>query len=246
MRGAANVRSTATRSGSLVRDPLPREEFVAALRAQGARYWDKHPFHVRLHEGGCTPDEVRAWVANRWYYQRNLPQKDGAIIANCPLPEVRRRWVERIAFQDGTPDTERGLEDWLVLAEAVGLTRQEVQEEWHVLPGVRFAVDAYVHFCRTRPWTEGVGAALTELFSPGLMADRLAVFQRHYPWIDSAGYRYFETRIPHVRKDSEHTLGLVVEHCVTREQQDAAVAALAFKCDVLRAMLDAIDYAGRG
>lgn len=215
-----------------------------ALRALGARYWDKHPFHARLHEGGCTQEEVRRWVANRWYYQRNLSQKNAAVIANCPLPEVRRRWVERIAFQDGTPGSEGGLADWLMLAEAVGLTRQEVQEEWHLLPGVRFAVDAYVNFCRTRPWTEGAGAALTELFSPGLMSDRLAVFQRHYPWIKPAGYAYFEARIPTVRKDSEYTLDLVVEHCVTREQQEAAIAALSFKCDVLWAMLDAIDYAG--
>jgi pyrroloquinoline-quinone synthase len=239
------VRIPALRDTPLVRDPLPREEFIAALTAVGARYWDKHPFHIRLHEGGCTPDEVRAWVANRWYYQRNLSQKNGAIIANCPLPEVRRRWVERIVFQDGTPDEAGGLEDWLVLAEAVGLSRQEVCEERHVLPGVRFAVDAYVHFCRTRPWTEGAAAALTELFSPDLMADRLAVFQRHYPWIKPMGYSYFEARIPVVRKDSEYTLGLVVDHCVTREQQDAAIAALTFKCDVLWAMLDAIDYAGR-
>jgi pyrroloquinoline-quinone synthase len=239
------VRIPALRDTSLVRDLLPRQEFVAALKAVGAHYWDKHPFHIRLHEGRCTPDEVRAWVANRWYYQRNLSQKNGAIIANCPLPEVRRRWVERIVFQDGTPDEAGGLEDWLVLAEAVGLTRQEVCEEWHLLPGVRFAVDSYVHFCRTRPWTEGAGAALTELFSPDLMADRLAVFQRHYPWIKPVGYSYFEARIPVVRKDSEYTLGLVLEHCVTRVQQDAAIAALTFKCDVLWAMLDAIDYAGR-
>jgi pyrroloquinoline-quinone synthase len=239
------VQSAAERGGSRVRDPLPREEFVAALRAQGARYWDKHPFHIRLHEGGCTPAEVRAWVANRWYYQRNLSQKNAAIIANCPLPEVRRRWVDRIYFQDGTPGAERGLEDWLVLAEAVGLTREEVTGERHVLRGVRFAVDAYVNFCRTRPWLEGAGAALTEMFSPDLMAHRLAVFQRHYPWIKATGYAYFEDRIPYVRKDSEWTLGLVVAHCVTREQQEAAISALAFKCDVLGAMLDAIDYAGR-
>jgi pyrroloquinoline-quinone synthase len=245
MPGAADVRSLAVRDGSRVRDPLPGEEFVAALRALEARYWDKHPFHVRLHEGGCTPEEVRAWVANRWYYQRNLSQKNGAIIANCPLPGVRRKWVERITFQDGTPDGEGGLEDWLVLAEAVGLSRQEVQSERQVLAGVRFAVDSYLHFCRTRPWIEGVGAALTELFSPDLMADRLAVFRRHYSWIKPAGYAYFEARIPFVRKDSEYTLGLVVAHSVTREQQDAAIGALAFKCDVLWAMLDAIDYAGR-
>ena len=245
------MRAPAAPDRPAARDPLPRAEFIAALTAQGARYWDKHPFHVRLHEGGCTQGDVRSWVANRWYYQRSLSQKNGAIIANCPLPEVRRQWVERITFQDGSPGAAGppgaagGLADWLVLAEAVGLTREEVQGEWQVLPGVRLAVDSYVNFCRTRPWTEGAAAALTELFSPDLMTDRLAVFRQHYPWISPSGYAYFEARIPCVRQDSEYTLGLVTGHCVTRVQQEAAIAALAFKCDVLWAMLDAIDYAGR-
>lgn len=225
-------------------DLLDRDEFTAALYAVGARYWDKHPFHVRLHAGGCSPGEVRSWVANRWYYQRHLSQKNSAIMANCPLPEVRARWAGRLAFQDGTGDGPSGLDDWLMLAEAVGLTRDEVVDERHLLPGVRFAVDAYVAFCRTRPWLEGAGAALTELFSPDLMTDRLAVFRRYYPWIDPAGYAYFDARVPVVRADSEHTLGLVLEHAATRERQEAVIAALAFKCDVLWAMLDAVDYHG--
>jgi pyrroloquinoline-quinone synthase len=226
-----------------VNAPFSRDEFSHRLHALAPRYWDRHPFHVRLHEGGCTPDEVRAWVANRWYYQRNLSRKNGAIIANCPLPEVRARWAERIAFQDGSDGRPGGLEDWLVLGEAVGLTREDVTSERHILRGVRFAVDAYVRFCRDQPWTQAVAAALTELFSPDLMSDRLLVFQKHYPWIDPEGYAYFESRIPVVRRDSEYTLGLVLDHCVTREQQEAAVEALAFKCDVLGAMLDAIEYA---
>jgi pyrroloquinoline-quinone synthase len=225
--------------------PRTRDEFADALYALSARYWDTHPFHVRLHEGGCTPGEVRAWVANRWYYQRHLSQKNGAIVANCPLPDVRRRWIERISYQDGFRDgDEGGLADWLALAEAVGLSREEVLDERHLLPGVRFAVDAYVTFCRTRPWTESVAAALTELFSPDLMAERMRVWRRHYDWIKPEGFAYFESRIPVVQRDSADTLDLVLAHCTTREQQDAAIAALSFKCDVLRAMLDAIDYAG--
>lgn len=220
--------------------PLSRDEFAAALYAQGSRYWDKHPFHVRLREGACTPDEVRAWVANRWYYQRTLSQKNGAIIANCPLPEVRQKWVARIVFQEGTPDIEGGLAEWLDLAEAVGLTREEVQDLRHVRPGVRFAVDGYLHFCQTRPWYEGAAAALTELFSPELMADRVETWRRHYPWIEPTAYAYFESRIHVVRNDSAYTLGLVLDHCVTSEQQQAAISALRFKCDVLWAMLDAI------
>ncbi|MEJ3744913.1 pyrroloquinoline-quinone synthase PqqC [Actinomycetes bacterium KLBMP 9797] len=224
--------------------PLTREEFEGSLRELSNRYWDRHPFHVRLHAGYCAPGEVRAWVANRWYYQRHLSQKNAAVVANCPLPEVRRRWLERIPFQDGHRVGESGLDDWLALADAVGLGRQEVLDERHVARGVRFAVDRYVDFCRARPWTEGAAASLTELFSPDLMADRVLAWRRHYDWIKPDGFAYFERRIPTVRRDSGYTLDLVLTHCVSRDQQRAAVAALAFKCEVLHAMLDAIDYAG--
>ncbi|MFJ9950986.1 pyrroloquinoline quinone biosynthesis protein C [Kitasatospora sp. NPDC091207] len=238
--------------------PLTRERFAARLYDLRERYWDTHPFHLRLHSGGCTPPELRRWVANRWYYQLSLTRKNAAIIANCPLPEVRRAWVDRLAYQDG-PAPERtapegpggsaeggpaegGLADWLVLADAVGLDRAEVLDQRHVARGVRFAVDGYLHFCQTRPWTEGVAAALTEMFSPDHMADRVTAWRTHYDWIDPAGYAYFEHRIPTARKDSARTLELVLDHCVTAHQQQAALDALAFKCEVLRAMLDAVDY----
>ena len=150
------------------------ESLVAALRAQSQRYHDRHPFHRKMNEGGLSRRQVQGWVANRFYYQENLPLKDAAILANCPHREVRRRWIRRILDHDGTVDGEGGIEAWLRLGEAVGLTRDEVQDERHVVPGVRFAVDAYVNFSRTRPWVEAVASSLTELFAPDLMAERLA------------------------------------------------------------------------
>ncbi|MFJ7217699.1 pyrroloquinoline-quinone synthase PqqC [Amycolatopsis sp. NPDC098790] len=224
--------------------PLSRAELTDALLRLEKRYWAHHPFHLRLHEGGCTPADLRRWVANRWYYQKCLAQKNAAVIAACPLPDVRRAWVDRIVFHDGANAGEGGLEQWLGLAEAVGLSRAEVLDERHVLPGVRFAVDGYLHFCRTKPWIESVAAALTEVFSPGHMTDRVNAWREHYDWIAPEGFAYFERRIPAARQDSALTLRLVLDHCVTAEQQDAAIRALSFKCDVLWAVLDAVDYAG--
>ena len=223
------------------------ESLVAALRAQSQRYHDRHPFHRKMNEGGLSRRQVQGWVANRFYYQANLPRKDAAILANCPHREVRRRWIRRILDHDGTVDGEGGIEAWLRLGEAVGLTRDEVQDERHVVPGVRFAVDAYVNFSRTRPWVEAVASSLTELFAPDLMAERLAAFERHYPWIDPQGLAYFRARLTQAPRDSEHALQVVLEHCRTPNEQAAAVAALSFKCDVLWSMLDAIDrtYADR-
>jgi pyrroloquinoline-quinone synthase len=219
------------------------DSLVAALRGQSQRYHDRHPFHRKMNEGGLSRRQIQGWVANRFYYQENLPLKDAAILANCPDREVRRRWIRRILDHDGTVEGEGGIEAWLRLAEAVGLTREEVQDERHVVPGVRFAVDAYVNFARTRPWVEAVASSLTELFAPDLMAERLAAFERHYPWIDPQGLAYFRARLTQAPRDSEHALQVVTGHCRTPDEQAAAVAALSFKCDVLWGMLDAIDQA---
>ena len=220
---------------------LTPDELEETLRALAAQYHSEHPFHRRMNEGQSSPEEIRGWVANRFYYQVNIPRKDGAILSNCPDREVRRRWVQRIIDHDGTTEGTGGIESWLRLCEAVDLTREEVEDSRHLLPGVRFAVDAYVTFTRTRPWVEAVASSLTELFAPDLMAERLAAFERYYTWIDPEGLAYFRTRITQAPRDSEHGLEIVRKHCVTPETQAAAVAALSFKCDVLWSMLDAID-----
>ena len=219
------------------------ESFIGALRAQSQRYHSGHPFHVRMNEGRLDRRQIQGWTANRFYYQENIPRKDAAILANCPDREVRRRWIRRILDHDGMADGEGGIEAWLRLGEAVGLTREEMWDERHVVPGVRFAVDAYVTFARTRPWVEAVASSLTELFAPDLMAERLAAFERFYTWIDPAGLAYFRARLTQAPRDSEHALEVVMEHCRTPEERAQAVAALSFKSDVLWSMLDAIERA---
>lgn len=219
------------------------EAFVAALREQSGHYHDRHPFHRKMNAGELSRRQIQGWVANRFYYQKSIPRKDAAILANCPDREVRRRWIGRVLDHDGTAAREGGIEAWLRLAEAVGLTREDVEDERHVVPGVRFAVDAYVDFARNRNWVEAVASSLTELFAPDLMAERLAAFERYYSWIDPQGLTYFRARLTQAPRDSDDALQVVLEHCRTPEQQAAAVAALSFKCDVLWSMLDAVDRA---
>jgi len=231
--------------------PRAADEFVAALRALSDRYWGTHPFHRRMHAGELSRDELRRWAANRWYYQSVLPRKDAAIISNCPVPEVRRDWLPRIVYHDGPAgrdagtDADSGRERWLRLCAAVGLDRAEVLDERHVVPGVRFAVDAYVTFARTRPWVAAVASGLTEMFSGHLMQRRVGDMLANYDWIKAEDLAYFTNRIDAVSGEGKSTLDIVVRYSVTREQQDAAIAALSFKCDVLWSMLDAIERAGR-
>ncbi|WP_233160292.1 pyrroloquinoline-quinone synthase PqqC [Pseudonocardia sp. MH-G8] len=217
--------------------------FLERLRAHSQSYHSAHPFHLRMNEGTLSPAQIRGWVANRFYYQENIPRKDGAILSNCPDVEVRRRWIRRIIDHDGIAGEEGGIEAWLRLGEACGLTREEILDHRHLVPGVRFAVDAYVTFARTKPWVDAVASSLTELFAPDLMAERLAAFERRYTWIDPDGLAYFRARLEQAPRDSEHALEVVTAHCLTPEQQDRAVEALSFKCDVLWSMMDAIDQA---
>jgi len=218
-----------------------RETFLAHLQAIGSsRYHNNHPFHRYMNTGRLTPEQVRGWVVNRFYYQRNLPMKDGAIISNCPIRSVRRLWLHRISDHDGFQEKQGGIEAWLQLANATGLTREEVQDERHVLPGVRFAVDAYINFARTQPWQLAVASSLTELFAPDLMHERLLAFEKYYTWIAPEGLAYFRSRITQARVDSDQGLELTMTYCTSREMQEKAVKALAFKCDVLWSMLDAM------
>jgi pyrroloquinoline-quinone synthase len=220
-----------------------RAEFEARLRERGSAYHIHHPFNVMLNSGKATREQIRGWVANRFYYQINIPIKDAAILANCEERAVRRNWVQRLLDHDGYGDDPGGIESWLRLAEAVGLARADVESLGQVLPGVRFAVDAYVNFARRAPWPEGVCASLTELFAPEIHRQRLAGWPEHYPWIDREGLGYFQSRMSRARRDVEFALAVTLERFVTRAAQERALAVLKLKLDILWQMNDAMALA---
>lgn len=235
--GPAAAGTSATSPASPPRTPA---EFEAALRGMDRFYHIHHPFHVAMNEGGLPAQAVRGWVANRFYYQIQIPRKDAAILANCPDREIRRAWIQRILDHDGHTGDEGGIEAWLRLGEAVGLERGEILDLRHVLPGVRFAVDAYVRFAQTAPWQEAIASSLTELFAPTIHQKRLENWPALYPWIDAEGYGYFRKRLAEARRDVEHGLAFTLGHFTTRAQQDRALAVLQMKLEILWSMLDAM------
>lgn len=218
------------------------EELARRLRdVLQRRYHHLHPFNERMHRGELSRAELQLWVANRFYYQINIPVKDALILANCPEREVRQHWIQRIVDHDGRPGEEGGIEAWLRLGAAMGVPREDLCGQRRLLPGVRFAVDAYVSFCRSRPWLEAVAASLTEMFAPLIVKERLAAMLSHYPWVDPEGLQYFKNRLTQAPRDAEYALALVTERCQSREAQERALAALEFKCDVLWCLLDAVE-----
>jgi pyrroloquinoline-quinone synthase len=125
----------------------------------------------------------------------------------------------------------------------VGLERRVLWSFARVLPGVRFAVDAYVNFARRVPWQEAVCSSLTEMFAPQIHRDRLSGWPSQYPWIDTGGLQYFRNRIPLAQRDVEHGLDVTLGYFRTPEAQQRALDILQFKLDILWSMLDAIEKA---
>lgn len=217
-----------------------KQEFEVQLRAKGDRYHIHHPFHIAMNSGKCTREQVQGWVYNRFYYQISIPIKDAAVLSNMNDRDQRREWIQRIIDHDGQKGEEGGIEAWLRLGEACGLKRADVTSLKYVLPGVRFAVDAYVNFARRAPWQEAVCSSLTELFAPEIHKKRLEGWPQFYPWIDAEGYVYFRKRLAEARRDVEHGLRVTLDYFTTREDQERALGILQFKLDVLWSMLDAM------
>ena len=227
--------------------PWTRAEFEDKLRDKGRGYHIYHPFHVMMYEGKLTKEQLQCWVANRFYYQIAIPMKDAAILSNCPDKEVRKEWIVRIADHDGTdgvdgqPDQVGGIEAWIQLGEAVGLTREDVTSLKMVSPGVRFAVDAYINFAKQRPWQDSVCSSLTELFAPHIHQQRISSWPTMYPWIKEEGLSYFKKRLTEARRDVEQGLGVTLDYfSETRERQLQALDILQFKLNILWVIADSI------
>src|SRR6267143_667239 len=83
-RGRDGVRAVSTQVSPSATDAL-------VVRLRGVlerRYHHLHPFNQRMHRGELSRDELRLWVANRFYYQISIPIKDALILSSCPEREV--------------------------------------------------------------------------------------------------------------------------------------------------------------
>jgi len=223
---------------------LTPEELAEALRAIGAeRYHNRHPFHRLLHDGKLSRGQVQAWALNRYYYQSMIPIKDALLLARLPTTELRREWRRRLVDHDGDAPGTGGIARWMKLAEGVGLDTAYVESGAGILPATRFAVDAYVNFVRDRSLLEAVASSLTELFAPTIIAERVSGMLANYPWVTQDTLAYFTPRLTQAPQDSAFALRYVQEHARSVAEQQAVMAALRFKCDVLWAMLDALNHA---
>lgn len=225
------------------RQQVRASQLETRLRAIGPeRYHHRHPFHQLMHEGKLTRGQLQAWALNRYYYQSIIPIKDAIILSRTEDSVFRRAWRKRIVDHDGDGTHPGGIEKWIRLAQATGLNRETVTSQRGILPGVYYAVNAYLDLVSRRTFLEAVASSLTELFSRDLIALRIDRLRQHYPWL-SGGLDYFDARLTQAPEDAEFALAWVIEHAPTAAEQELAIAALRAKCDILWAQLDALYFA---
>lgn len=224
--------------------PLSPDQLETELRRIGAaRYHARHPFHRLLHAGGLDRGQVQAWALNRYYYQSMIPIKDATLLSRLPTPELRRAWRQRLVDHDGEAPGEGGIARWLVLTDSLGLDREYVISTRGILPGTRYAVQAYVQFVRERPLLEAIASSLTELFAPAIIADRVAGMLANYDFVSAEALAYFDQRLTQAPRDAGFALDYVKREARRPDQQQAVLDALTFKCDLLWAQLDALEHA---
>ena len=222
---------------------LSADALAAALRKVGEeRYHHRHPFHLLMHEGRLTRGQLQAWALNRFYYQSQIPVKDALVLSRSSDSEFRRLWRKRLVDHDGERPGDGGIERWLRLAEATGLSRERVASGREVLPATRYAVHAYLDLVSRRSLLEAVASSLTEMFSRDLIALRMDALRKHYPWLEN-GLAYFEARLTQAPEDAKFALTWVTNHAQTRAEQELAMDALRTKCDILWTQLDALYFA---
>jgi pyrroloquinoline-quinone synthase len=225
-----------------------RTDWRTRLRELGeARYHHRHPFNVLMHAGRLDHEDLRLWVANRYYYQTRIPIKDALILAKSEDPEFRRVWVQRVLDHDGrgAADQPGGLELWIQLGRALGLTRAQLESQQELLPGVRRACDDYVELVQTSDLVTAVAASLTEYFAGDLMKARIEAWTRHYPSVARAALRYFDERVIRAPEDADYALRFVARHATTVERAQRCLAAFERKCEVLWRLLSAVYIARR-
>ena len=222
---------------------LSRDEFIKALTDLGkVRYHSLHPFHKLLHNGKLSFEQVQAWALNRFYYQWSIPRKDLTLMARISDVNLRLEWRSRVIDHEGDIDGSGGIKRYLQLCETLKLDLNYVKSCKGILPGTRFAVDAYVNFVQEKSLLEGIASSLTEIYAPAIHKERIAGLAKHYDWADDYALAYFKKRINQARKDVEFGREWVINNAITRSDQEAVLNAVKFKTEVLWAQLDALYY----
>jgi pyrroloquinoline-quinone synthase len=240
------------------------EDFATRLRNAGqGRYHHRHPFNLLMHAGRLSAEDLRLWVANRYYYQTRIPIKDALILSKAEDPGFRRVWLQRLIDHDGPPcspdrgeaspsssdgageASAGGLELWRRLGRALDLGPEALERGSELLPAVRAACDDYVELVRGSDLLTAVAASLTEYFAGGLMQARIEAWQRHYPFVAAEALAYFRERVTRAPVDADFALAYVIEHAKSEAQIRRCLDAFEQKCRILWQLLDAVYVARR-
>lgn len=212
-----------------------KEEFKEQINKLSYRYHINHPVDQYIMEGKATKEFIQSWVANRFYYQTIIPMKDATIISKCTDQKVRQEWVKNILDHD-LPNG--GIDNWILLAEKVGINKQDLINFKHVLPGVKFACNEYINFVKSADWKLAIASCLTVVYADEIHTARINNWPNHYEWLDKDAYSYFRNRQNEAKHEKDVALNYVLEWFTKAEDQVKVLETIKLKQDILWSILD--------
>ena len=187
-----------------------------SCEARAKRYHIYHPYQVAMNSGKLTREQIQGWVCNRFYYQISIPIKDAAILSNMPDRDHRRNGSSASSTTTARKATRVGSRPGCAWARPWALEREEVTSLEHVLPGVRFAVDAYVNFAAGRHGRKRCARASPSCSRRRSTRSACPTGRSTIPGSNQSGYAYFRKRLSEARRDVEHGLRVTLDYFKTR------------------------------
>jgi pyrroloquinoline-quinone synthase len=212
-------------------------DFLKEINNLEYRYHIHHKFDKYIMEGKATKNLIKSWVANRYYYQCIIPKKDAAILSKCDSKELRQKWIKNIHDHD---DDGAGNDLWLNLGISLGLSKEEMNDFRHVLPGVKFACDKYLSFVKEVPTELAIASCLTVTFANNIHKERLNNWPKFYDFIDKESYEYFRSRLNIVKTEKDLASQIVLDNFKTKEEQLKVLDVIKMKQDILWSILDSL------
>ena len=183
----------------------------------------RHPFYLAWNEGKLTREMLKDYACQYYHLEKEFPRMVSAVHTNAPDLEVRQHLLENLV------DEEQGEENhpelWLRFAEALGASRQEV-EQAELLPPTRAAVETMMAVCRDGSYQEGMASLYAyESQIPEIARLKIDGLQRFYGMNEPADYKFFSV---HQEADEWHSQverDLLAAHTTSGQSDDVQSAA---------------------
>jgi pyrroloquinoline quinone (PQQ) biosynthesis protein C len=223
--------------------PLAGGDFLKLLARQRAeRYPDPPPFYRALFGGHLSPEMLKLWVKNMYYYwDYGLQFSTGAIFIKTNEEATRTKMLKKLVCIEGreiandlvgwtTPAYE---ELWLRFGESLGLSRDEIIN-WKPFTRSYYAVSTLALLSRWWEWTwlDGVASFYAgDQLGQELMGRAYEALRTHYR-APHDGLEIFRAYAGDIADDIPWEADCLAEWACTTERQLTAARAFRYRLDI--------------